>query len=101
MRKVRGVDDKHHLTLLCRDLSELANYAKVDNAQFRMLKQATTKTRHTSMHVWTCIALHNQTPEKRKGAAQPMLTVVDDAANMRNTFCRGAWWTPYRPLMWG
>ena len=41
LRKVRGVDDKHHLTLLCRDLSELANYAKVDNTQFRMLKQAT------------------------------------------------------------
>ena len=41
LRKVRGVDDKHHLTLLCRDLSELANYAKVDNAQFGMLKQAT------------------------------------------------------------
>ena len=41
LRKVRGVDDKHHLTLLCRDLSELANYAKVDNAQFRLLKQAT------------------------------------------------------------
>jgi tRNA threonylcarbamoyl adenosine modification protein (Sua5/YciO/YrdC/YwlC family) len=41
LRKVRGVDDKHHLTILCRGLSELANYAKVDNAQFRMLKQAT------------------------------------------------------------
>jgi len=41
LRKVRGVDDKHHLTLLCRYLSELANYAKVDNTQFRMLKQAT------------------------------------------------------------
>ena len=41
LRKVRGVGEKHHLTLLCRDLSELANYAKVDNAQFRMLKQAT------------------------------------------------------------
>ena len=41
LRKVRGVDDKHHLTILCRDLSELANYAKVDNARLRMLKQAT------------------------------------------------------------
>ena len=41
LRKVRSVDDKHHLTLLCRDLSELANYAKVDNTQFRLLKQAT------------------------------------------------------------
>lgn len=41
MRRIRGVDDKHHLTLLCRDLSELASYAKVDNTQFRLLKSAT------------------------------------------------------------
>jgi tRNA threonylcarbamoyl adenosine modification protein (Sua5/YciO/YrdC/YwlC family) len=41
LRRVRGVDDKHHLTLLCRDLSELANYAKVDNQQFRLIKSAT------------------------------------------------------------
>ena len=41
MRRIRGVDDKHHLTLLCRDLSELANYARVDNKQFRTIKQAT------------------------------------------------------------
>ena len=41
LRRVRGVVDKHHLTLLCRDLRELANYAKVDNRQFRLIKQAT------------------------------------------------------------
>jgi tRNA threonylcarbamoyl adenosine modification protein (Sua5/YciO/YrdC/YwlC family) len=41
MRKIRGVDDKHHLTLLCRDLSELANYARVDNKQYRLIKSAT------------------------------------------------------------
>ena len=41
LRRIRGVDDKHHLTLLCRDLSELASYAKVDNRQFRGIKQAT------------------------------------------------------------
>ena len=41
LRRIRGVDDKHHLTLLCRDLSELANYARVDNAQFRLVKAAT------------------------------------------------------------
>jgi len=41
LRQLRGVDDKHHLTLLCRDLSELANYARVDNRQFRLLKSAT------------------------------------------------------------
>ena len=41
LRSIRGVDDKHHLTLLCRDLSELANYARVDNKQYRLLKAAT------------------------------------------------------------
>ena len=41
LRRIRGVDDKHHLTLLCRDLSELASYARVDNKQFRLLKAAT------------------------------------------------------------
>jgi tRNA threonylcarbamoyl adenosine modification protein (Sua5/YciO/YrdC/YwlC family) len=41
LRRIRDVDDKHHLTLLCRDLSELANYARVDNRQFRTIKQAT------------------------------------------------------------
>ncbi len=41
LRRIRGVDDKHHLTLLCRDLSELANYARVDNRQFRLIKAAT------------------------------------------------------------
>ena len=35
------MDDKHHLTLLCRDLSELSNYAKVDNRQYRLLKLGT------------------------------------------------------------
>ncbi|RQP25011.1 L-threonylcarbamoyladenylate synthase [Piscinibacter terrae] len=41
LRRIRGVDEKHHLTLLCRDLSELASYARVDNRQYRMLKAAT------------------------------------------------------------
>ena len=38
LRRIRGVDDKHHLTLLARDLSEIALYARVDNAQYRLLK---------------------------------------------------------------
>ncbi len=41
IRKIRGVDDRHHLSLVCRDLSELAAYARVDNRQFRLLKAAT------------------------------------------------------------
>jgi len=41
LRRLRGVDERHHLTLLCRDLSELATYARVDNRQFRLLKLGT------------------------------------------------------------
>jgi tRNA threonylcarbamoyl adenosine modification protein (Sua5/YciO/YrdC/YwlC family) len=41
LRRIRGVDERHHLTLLCRDLSDLSSYAKVDNRQFRLLKVAT------------------------------------------------------------
>ena len=41
LRALRGVDDKHHLTLLCRDLSELSSHARVDNRQYRAMKLAT------------------------------------------------------------
>lgn len=41
LRRIRGIDEKHHLTLLCRDLSEISAYARVDNRQFRLLKAAT------------------------------------------------------------
>lgn len=41
LRQIRRVDEKHHLTLLCRDLSDVANYARVDNKQYRTLKAAT------------------------------------------------------------
>lgn len=41
VRQIRGLDEQHHLTLVCRDLSELANYARVDNVQFRLLKNNT------------------------------------------------------------
>ncbi|MBK6748340.1 L-threonylcarbamoyladenylate synthase [Ottowia sp.] len=38
LRRIRGLDDKQLLSLICRDLSELGSYARVDNAQFRLLK---------------------------------------------------------------
>jgi tRNA threonylcarbamoyl adenosine modification protein (Sua5/YciO/YrdC/YwlC family) len=41
IRRIRGVDERHHFTLMCRDLSEIATYARVDNAQYRLLKAAT------------------------------------------------------------
>lgn len=41
IRAIREVDERHHFTLMCRDLSEIAIYARVDNAQFRLLKATT------------------------------------------------------------
>jgi tRNA threonylcarbamoyl adenosine modification protein (Sua5/YciO/YrdC/YwlC family) len=41
IRQIRGKDDKHLMTLVCRDLSELSKYARVDNAMFRLLKNNT------------------------------------------------------------
>ena len=41
IRQIRGLDEKHLMTLVCRDLSELARYARVDNTQFRLLKNNT------------------------------------------------------------
>jgi tRNA threonylcarbamoyl adenosine modification protein (Sua5/YciO/YrdC/YwlC family) len=41
LRRIRRVDERHHLTLLCRDLADIGAYAKVDNAQYRLLKLAT------------------------------------------------------------
>ena len=41
IRQIRGVDEKHLFTLICRDLSEIARYARVDNSQYRFLKAAT------------------------------------------------------------
>ena len=41
LRRIRGLDDKQLLSLVCRDLSELASYARVDNAQYRLLKLGT------------------------------------------------------------
>jgi tRNA threonylcarbamoyl adenosine modification protein (Sua5/YciO/YrdC/YwlC family) len=41
LRRIRGLDERHHLTLLCRDLAEIGHFARVDNAQYRFLKKAT------------------------------------------------------------
>lgn len=44
IRRIRGVDERHHFTLMCRDLSEIGTYARVDNAQYRLLKATTPGT---------------------------------------------------------
>jgi tRNA threonylcarbamoyl adenosine modification protein (Sua5/YciO/YrdC/YwlC family) len=41
LRRVRGLDERHHLTLMCRDMSEIARYASVDDARFNLIRAAT------------------------------------------------------------
>ncbi|MBX9915735.1 MAG: threonylcarbamoyl-AMP synthase [Nitrosomonas sp.] len=41
IRTIREVDERHHFTLVCRNLAEIATYAKVDNSQYRLLKATT------------------------------------------------------------
>lgn len=41
IRLIRNIDTKHNFTLVCRDLSEIASYAKVDNAAYRLIKSLT------------------------------------------------------------
>jgi tRNA threonylcarbamoyl adenosine modification protein (Sua5/YciO/YrdC/YwlC family) len=60
LRAIRGLDEKHLLTLMCRDLSELAVYAHVDNRQYRFLKEWTpgpytfvlNATKETPRRLW-------------------------------------------------
>jgi tRNA threonylcarbamoyl adenosine modification protein (Sua5/YciO/YrdC/YwlC family) len=44
IRRIREVDERHHFTLMCRDLSEIGTYARVDNAIYRLLKATTPGT---------------------------------------------------------
>jgi tRNA threonylcarbamoyl adenosine modification protein (Sua5/YciO/YrdC/YwlC family) len=46
IRRIRDVDERHHLTLVCRDISEIGQFAKVDNIQYRLIK-ANTPGRYT------------------------------------------------------
>jgi len=41
LRRLRGLDERHHLTLICRDLAQIGHFARVDNRQYRLLKAAT------------------------------------------------------------
>jgi tRNA threonylcarbamoyl adenosine modification protein (Sua5/YciO/YrdC/YwlC family) len=41
LRRIRDVDERHHLTLMCRNLSEVGQFAKVDNLQFRLMRANT------------------------------------------------------------
>ena len=65
LRRVRGVDDRHHLTLMCRDLSEIAAYAVVGNVQFRMLKLATPGSYTFILRATKEVPLRLQHPKRK------------------------------------
>jgi tRNA threonylcarbamoyl adenosine modification protein (Sua5/YciO/YrdC/YwlC family) len=77
IRRIREVDDRHHLTLMCRDLSEIAQFARVDNAQYRLLK-ATTPGSYTFILEGTKELPRRVLHPKRKtiGLRVPKNTVV-------------------------
>lgn len=41
LRSIRGIDERHYLTLMCRDLAEISKYAVIDDTRFRLLKRVT------------------------------------------------------------
>lgn len=65
IRRIRQLDDKHNFTLICRDLSELGVYAKVDNATFRMLKHNTPGPYTFILHATTEVPRRLLHPKRR------------------------------------
>lgn len=60
IRRIRKLDEKHNFTLVCRDLSELALYAKVDNVAYRALRS------HTPGPYTFILAATNEVPRRLK-----------------------------------
>ena len=78
LRRVRGMDERHHLTLMCRDLSEIATYAIVDDAQFRPAEE-----RHAGQ-------LHLHPARDARGAAAPGAPAPQDDRRARSRPSGGA-----------
>ena len=65
IRKIRKVDDKHHLTLVCKDLSELSTYAVVDNSAYRLMKKCTPGPYTFLLKATHEVPRHLQTPKRK------------------------------------
>lgn len=65
IRRVRQVDEKHHLTLVCRDLAEIAQYARVDNSQYRMIKATTPGSYTFILHATRQVPKRLMHPSRR------------------------------------
>jgi tRNA threonylcarbamoyl adenosine modification protein (Sua5/YciO/YrdC/YwlC family) len=78
LRRIRGIDEKHHLTLLCRDLSEIGVYARVDNKQFRMLKAATPGPFTFILEATRCVPRRLSHPSRKTiGLRVPETPIVE------------------------
>src|ERR1700752_198515 len=78
LRKIRAIDEKHHLTLLCRDLSEIAVYARVDNRQFRLLKAATPGPYTVILEATRCVPRRLSHPSRKTiGLRVPQNCIVE------------------------
>jgi tRNA threonylcarbamoyl adenosine modification protein (Sua5/YciO/YrdC/YwlC family) len=77
MRALRGVGPAHHFTLVCRDLSEISRYARVDNRQYRLLKAATPGSYTFILEATREVPRRLQTPKRNTiGLRVPDHTVV-------------------------
>lgn len=83
IRRIRHLDDKHNFTLVCRDLSEITNYAKIDNQAFRLLKTLTPGP-YTFIHEATKQVPRRLMHPKRKriGIRVPDNTICSDLLTM-------------------
>lgn len=87
IRAIRALDAKHHFTLVCRDLSEVARYARVDNRQFRLLKSATPGSYTFILEATREVPRRLQHPKRKTiglrvpdhPVAQALLTALDEA----------------------
>ena len=65
MRAIRQVDARHHFALVCRDLAEIATYARVDNRQFRLLRAATPGSYTFILHATREVPKRLQHPSRK------------------------------------
>ncbi len=85
IRRIRQVDDKHNFTLVCRDLSEIALYARVDNSAYRLMK-ALTPGPYTFI-----LKATNEVPRRLQSAKRKTigLRVPDNAISLALLECLG------------
>ncbi len=82
LRKIRGIDEHHLLTLVCSDLSEIARYAEVENRSYRMLRAATPGSYTFILRATKEVPKRLQHPKRRTiGIRVPDHVVVRDLLN--------------------